>query len=178
MSECLQAPRVRESPANKQTERTEHCAAARERAAAVAGPRPGLAGPRRAPAPPGIAHPAPAARPLARPPVRLHSGRLCCNSEPAGFRVHPGAPAQCLDLLPANPAAKSSGEKLGFAKHFYLAKQPKKLVLSAPYPRRLLPPALGGEEVTTCFPGPPPTRTGHQPPGPESVEAKWGWGWG
>lgn len=106
-------------PTNRQ--RTERGAAARERAAAAAGPRPGLAGPRRAPALLEIAHPAPAVCP---PAQRQAERRLRAS------RVHSALspPAQCPDLLPAHQTAKSAGEKLSFVKHFYFSKQLKKRV--------------------------------------------------
>lgn len=114
VSECLQAPRVREPPANKQTGPSAARQPGNRRW------RPGLAGPRCAPAQPGIAHPLPAIP---------HSGRPCRDFTPTVSTVPPFPPAQCSDLLPANPTAKSAGRNSAL-QSIYFALQLKKRVLS------------------------------------------------
>lgn len=99
----------------QQTDRTKRGAAAREQAVA--------AGPRRASLRPRPAWDRP---PAARYPAQRQAvPRLHAN------RVHrpPFPPAQCSDLLPANPTAKSAGRNSAL-QSIYFALQLKKRVLS------------------------------------------------
>jgi hypothetical protein len=111
VSECLQAPRVREPPANKQTED------GARRGSPGAGGRSGWASPDLAVSQSGvgIAHPA-----LAAHPPGTAAGHAA--TPPAGPALW-SAPS----TIPKPPFELSDSEscwiKLGFAKHFYFVKQ-------------------------------------------------------
>lgn len=111
VSECLQAPRVREPPANKQTEDRAR------RGSPGAGGRSGWASPDLA-APQsgvGIAHPA-----LAAHPPGTAAGHAATPPARPALRSAPNTmPSSHSDL----PDSESCWVKLGFAKHFYFAKQ-------------------------------------------------------
>lgn len=165
MSECLQAPRVREPPANKQTEDR----ARRGSPRAGGGGGPASPGPRRA-----SPRPRPARdRPLGsrRPPARTAAGRAATPRQPGPW--FPLSLSTMPRPSPGQPDCEVGWGETRLCKPFLFCKATEKACSGPPHPRVSCPQLRTAGRSPRAFPAPLPPSLVTGPRLPSAARPGW-----